>query len=277
MFYCVARVSFYFVFVNFYAKRLLIIALVAIPATVLFSALRGSVPLTIVRWVFSLCLVIWTTYFLETWKRHNAQMNVDWGLHDYGEDTMDDSRAQYKGRMRYGFYCEGGFVSLEDLVHRRRGPNAVPERYIEEGNIGHEINNLPQSPYGDPRRQQYAVFVSAMVTLFFVVLVGSITFLLLWYRSDIVNYFEKRTGSAGFAESVPGVANGLLITIFDAIWRFVSYRLTRRENHRTNQMFEDSLIYKRFAFQFVSNCELTGTLLLLPLPRSPLTWCPFVG
>lgn len=248
-----ARVSFYFVFVSFYARRLLAIALLSIPVYIIYKTVDNLLVVTITRWVFSIALVLWTTFFLENWKRRNASVNIEWGLNDFHEDTADDIRVQFVGETRYGFYCRGGFVPLEDLVEER-------EQQGEEGGMLRTHNgeplHVPRNPWRDPREARNAQLTSFGVTAFFVVLVGSLTFLLLWFRNDIVGAFEERTS---FASAVPGVLNAILITVFDSVWRVVSLWLTRRENHRTNQKFENSLIYKRFAFQFVSNCKCDET------------------
>lgn len=288
---CLARVSFYFVFVSFYARRLLAVSLVSIPVYAVYLALSDFRLICVLLWVFSISLVLWTTFFLETWKRRTANISLRWGLHDYKEETVDDTRPQFSGEMRVGFYCEGGFVSLGDIMQ-----DTIQERCLEPAALVtgmtsleptmpttpmtpssvsalspiagdfHDVTprapekestlrtvDLPCNPYKDPRVMQYARLQSVAVTTLFVLIVGGLTFLLLWFRTEISQYFGQQVGRPGIGAYVPGVLNGILITAFDPIWRSVSLNLTRRENHRTNQLFENSLIYKRFAFQFVSN------------------------
>ncbi|CAN8073085.1 unnamed protein product [Agarophyton chilense] len=273
--YLGARVTFYFVFVSFYARRLLPLALLSIPVFVIYRTVKNAGVLVIIRWVFSIGLVLWTTYFLENWKRRTAMVNTKWGLHDYQEDTLDDTRVQFEGEQRYGFYSKGGFVALDDLA--MHGDYCLPSGNSEQSCSGDSSGSggggsggskqtdrqnmverqgskvlLPRNPYQDPRKQRNAMAVSAGVTAVFVIIVGALTFLLLWFRNEIVEWSRVHI-TDGFAEGVPGVLNGVLISVFDSIWRPVSMWLTRRENHRTNQQFENSLIYKRFAFMFVSN------------------------
>lgn len=231
-------------------------------------------------------------------------MNIRWGVHDYGEDAIEETRAAYVGDMRVGFYCEGGFVSLadlqndgedtpspnrryrichrDDLAHNHgkdspqgavggesgvsspassavQTPEAAEKGFVDissqtpQKNPSFRVVDLPRNPYRDPIFGRNAQIISAAVTFFFVLIVGGLTFLLLWFRTQITAFFLKKFGNEGIATFMPGLLNGVLITLFDPVWRWVSLVLTRRENHRTNQMFENSLIYKRFAFQFVSN------------------------
>lgn len=181
---------------------------------------------------------------------------MEWGLDDYREDVADNTRAQYVGEIRHGFYCDGGFVSLADLVDdaaQQKDTSAT----IETGGGPIDVSNLPKNLYQDPRAERNARLASLAVTTVFVLLVGSLTFLLLWWRNDIIKYFLTRTGHEGLSNAVPGILNAILITIFDSAWQVVSAILTRKENHRTNQEYENSLVYKRFAFQFISNCKQT--------------------
>lgn len=241
-------------FVRFYARRLLLIAVLSIPVYTVYRLLQNERVIAILRWVFSVGLVLWTTVLLETWKRHNAEVNVEWGLDDYKEDVADDTRPQFVGEIRYGFYCDGGFVSLADLVEDA-GHHNDSTAAAEAGEKAIDILDLPKNLYQDPQAARNARLWSLAVTSFFVVVVGSLTFLLLWWRNDVIKYFFTRTGHEGFSNAVPGILNGILITVFDSVWQVVSAVLTRRENHRTNQEYENSLVYKRFAFQFISNCK----------------------
>lgn len=296
-----ARITFYFVFVSFYARRLLLISIISIPVYTVYRVLQNYNLIAILLWTYSLSLVLWTTFFLETWKRRNANVNIRWGVHDYCEDTIDETRAAFVGDMRVGFYSEGGFVPLADLIeesndessptsyrhhsHRTsrhklsdksspeasvddRSPSPSPVSSPEAAEAGlagglspHTPNkrstfrtaDLPRNPYRNPLYGRNAKMISAAVTTFCVIIVGGLTFLLLWFRTPISNFFLRKFGNEGIASFMPGLLNGVLITLCDPIWRWVSLSLTRRENHRTNQLFENSLIYKRFAFQFVSN------------------------
>lgn len=263
--YVGARVGLYFAFVSFYARRLLVIAVLSIPVYIAFQLVRQKVVVAALRWVFAMGLVLWTTFFLEFWKRRNAMLILEWGLDDYKEDTADDTRPQFVGDLRFGFYCRGGFVSLTDLVEEDSPlPSSVDAERLQSAadddmERGHapapapvEVRDLPKNPYQDPVQARNLYLQSLGITAFFVLVIGSLTFLLLFFRNDIIDYFEGR--GTKFANVIPGALNAVLITAFDPIWRVVSLALVRRENHRTNQRFENSLIYKRFAFQAISNC-----------------------
>lgn len=220
--------------------------------------LNSTLTISILRWIFSTALITWATLFLETWKRRNALVNIRWGVHKERDHKV---RVQFTGKYRYGFYGQGGFVSLEDIA-----TGGQKEKFcsileaMEQGEEDDVIRdtepeNLPRNLYHNPRESRNARLRSVLVTSLFVVIVGSLNFLMLWWRNDIVEYFRVKTQQEGFSNAVPGIINGILIVIFDSLWRGLSIRLTCKENHRTNQEYENSLVYKRFAFQFVSNCK----------------------
>ncbi len=275
--YLGARVALYFAYVSFYARKLLSIALLSIPVFIALRYIPSVRVKDILKWFFSVALVLWTTYFLESWKRRNAALVLDWGLNDYHTDAADETRPQFKGELRYGFYCAGGFIPLADIVefeaaaqvHRSTSGNG--DTCSRDGAVG--VTNLPCNPFEDVRTSRRRRTQSAFITLVFIGIVAGLTFLLLHFRNRIVCigmgfddlqckcYYSttcvpnETLLPSNVATALPGILNGVLITVFDSIWRWVSLALTKRENHRTDQMFEDSLVYKRFAFQFISNCK----------------------
>lgn len=170
---------------------------------------------------------------------------------DYHEDTSDDTRPQFQGDMRYGFYCKGGFVDLSDLICST-SEEPDPEQTVRPMSGNLSIEELPKNPWQDPVEQRNSILFSVGVSALCVSVVGTFVFLILFFRNDIVDYFLE-TRLSTLANAMPGILNGLLISISDPVWRIISLALTRQENHRTNQLFENSLVLKRFSFQFISN------------------------
>lgn len=247
--YLGARVGLYFAFVSFYAHRLFGLAIFSIPVYITYEVLRTHLVLAAMRWIFAIILVMWTTWFLEYWKRRNAFINIEWGLNDYHEDIAENIRPQFDGEMRYGFYCPGGFVSLEDLANKASETDVEANMESSQGYVS--LSDLPRNPYEDPRHARNALLQSIMVTCACVSVVGTLIFLILWYRTNIVEYFLRRYNNETIANAMPGILNALVISGSDPCWQWISAVLTRRENHRTNQQFENSLVLKRFSFQYV--------------------------
>jgi hypothetical protein len=240
--YLGARVTLYFCFLSHYAQFMLSVSILSVPVYVVTLVVVNKLAIAVLRCIFGLSVVLWTTLLLERWKRRNALVNVEWGLNDYHEDASDNTRPQFRGDSRIGFYCKGGFVPLDDLAISNTEDT-------EQGKIN--IDDLPKNAWQDPREARNALLVSLGVTSCCVSIVATMIFLILYFRSKTVAYFEPRLGA--LANAMPGLLNAVVIAVSDPIWRMVSLALTRRENHRTNQKFENSLVLKRFSFQFFSN------------------------
>lgn len=293
--YVGARVCMYFTFLSFYTQMLLYIGVVSLPIYIASKLTGSAVVVAALRLVFAIALVLWTTVFLERWKRRNAGVQLEWGLSDFADDAADDVRPQFLGEIRPGFYCNGGFVPLDDVAEqkaadlqsgtpsrtstlRRRAlssssafaaastvdgvpagrgaegdsPSSPVTRTTDDDDGELEADDLPYQPWVRTNRFRKAVLVSISTTVFFTALVATASFLLLLYKREVTNGIV-RFGNSTAAHYLPGVLQGLMITILDPIWRTISVWLTQMENHRTNQAYEDALVIKRFSFMFVSN------------------------
>jgi hypothetical protein len=86
-------VAFYFAWLQFYTQWLLLPAAVGM---ILFAAqvVYGTVDIT---WVplFSLFMALWSTLFLEFWRRRNAQLAHRWGVLNYEHEEV--TRPQFRG------------------------------------------------------------------------------------------------------------------------------------------------------------------------------------
>jgi hypothetical protein len=67
--------------------------------------------------------------------------------------------------------------------------------------------------------------------------------------------FLLHTGSVGAsnAQTVASVLNAVQIQVLNFVYSKIATALTDRENHRTETMYEDSIIVKIFVFQFVNS------------------------
>ncbi|KAK1861135.1 hypothetical protein I4F81_003719 [Pyropia yezoensis] len=165
--YLGARPAIYFAFASTVGRGFWAASSVAAPLLLAASRSRDR-PATVaaLRLATAPALVAWAVGVLEGWKRRVARLRFRWGIAEAHASRGDDVRPGLRGRVRPGFYCEGGWVDLRDVV------------------------------------------VDA-----------------------------KRT----------------LIAITDPLWRVAAGALTRLENHRTVQGFQDSLVLKRFFFMVVTN------------------------
>lgn len=69
----------------------------------------------------------------------------------------------------------------------------------------------------------------------------------------VLRFQLQNTDTAPFASLIASVLNTVQITIFNMIYGWLSVKLTKYENHRTDTEYEDAMITKLFAFQFVNS------------------------
>lgn len=123
----------------------------------------------------------------------------------------------------------------------------------DDSEIGKAGTDLPRNPWQDPREARNCLFLSIAVTSGCVAVVATFIFLILHFRENIVAAFTARLGNEAVGNAVPGILNALVIAVSDPIWRLISVWLTRKENHLRTDDYMNSLVLKRFSFQFFSN------------------------
>ena len=106
---------------------------------------------------------------------------------------------------------------------------------------GAKINYFPQSQR-DSLIAQSVVLISLMIML----VVGCVA-------SIYILRFHLYSSIGSNASVVASIVNAIEITILNFIYGKVAVKLTKRENHRTDTEYEDSLIAKTFVFQFVNS------------------------
>lgn len=270
------RVTLYLAWLSFYARMLIGIAALSIPVFLLMRVSHSEEVEAWMRLCWGLAVCFWGTYWFEYWKRRNAVLNVQWGLTTFYDDSENDLRAEFRGQDKNGFYSRGGFVNLDDLGMNSTG-EGVRRRWVQEGEFGAATSgdadvvliggngdpdfrleapvtglhfaDLPKFPYSSRAQWRRRMWITSFITLVFSIVIAMLSVAILFYKKQITLLFSAE----GFGRSVPGIATALLISASDSMWKVVSLHLTEWENHRTAQSYENSLISKRFAFQFVSS------------------------
>lgn len=120
---------------------------------------------------------------------------------------------------------------------------------VEAPLTGRTFSDLPNYPFLSRKTVRGRMRLSGLLTFFVSAIVGTISFLILFYSVEINTFLGvERTSNV-----TTGVMTACLIIIADTLWKGTSIDLTEWENHHTTEQYENSLILKRFAFQFVSN------------------------
>ncbi|XP_048774144.2 anoctamin-4-like isoform X2 [Ostrea edulis] len=168
---------------------------------------------------FALIICLWGTLFLERWKRKNAMMAYEWDVDNFEHNEPD--RPQF-----YGLKVKKDPVTQE--------PN-----------------------WFYPFRKQilkYMVSTSTLLFMMFIVLI-SVTGVIVYRLLITVDYCPGMTAVECLITSsiISAVLNAVSILILGKIYELLAFKLTEWENHRTQTQYDDALITKMFAFQFVNS------------------------
>lgn len=211
--------AFYFAFVDHFTKFLIFPGILGLASYIYDFLYRSGnsqyEPDTYIY--FGIFIVLWASVMLEYWKRKNAYLALEWGVHDF--DSVEALRPE--------FINSNIVTPIQDPVTGAEGYLNYPLRI---------------------RRLRFLVSFSSLVFLMCLVLaalVGIIFFRLWFTSSNLVN--------AQYATWISGALNALQIQILTQVWTRVAKALNDFENHKTDTAYEDSLVLKTAAFQCVNN------------------------
>jgi anoctamin-10 len=170
---------------------------------------------TAVNTVYSFVVIIWSTLFLEHWKRRENTLATQWGQLDY--EKNEKNLPSFSGK-------------------KRRSP----------------INDILNETYYAGYKHFFKKIVSYLISLMIVTVVIIIVCYLLYFRNWLVT--NRIWGASNrIITNLPSVLNTIQIFVFNYIYNIVAYKLNAYENHQTYSSYEDQLATKIFLFQFVNS------------------------
>uniref|UniRef100_A0A7S2B2C2 Anoctamin transmembrane domain-containing protein n=1 Tax=Octactis speculum TaxID=3111310 RepID=A0A7S2B2C2_9STRA len=183
--------------------------------------------------VFAFFMSVWSTLFLESWKRQQARHSLEWGTYGFEKEEVD--RQEFEGDM---------IISPVD---------------------GKKIKYFPSNK----KRQKliYSTLVIFLATCVVEAVIGACMFLKVYVLSDEGDS-EAEISSLGnktliltlFGNSInygtsfiQPLANAISIEVIGRAFAGVASHLTHNENHQTETAMEDAHICKSFIFQFFNS------------------------
>ncbi|RHY28036.1 hypothetical protein DYB32_006913 [Aphanomyces invadans] len=225
------RIAFYFAYLGHYTTFMVYAAVVG---ALVFTAQRfigdtrqnfgkeevlvlSHTPYLIPAFGFFMC--VWSTIFLETWKREQNVLAMKWGMSELAQE--ENPRPQFAGE-----------------------PIASP------------INGV-HSLYFAPSKKYTRVAMSwgvllLLISIVFLLVAGIFRLRYIWTNDDSLKL-------PGVLSHIPvgsllaSVANVVQITIMGKIYYKTFYSFNEYENHETDSEYESSLVVKTFVFNFVNN------------------------
>ncbi|XP_067127758.1 anoctamin-8 isoform X1 [Centruroides vittatus] len=167
--------------------------------------------------VFALFNVLWATLYLESWKRHCAELAYRWGTLDSQNELLAEPRPLFSGPL------------IRSPVTGRMEPS-----------------------YPCWRRNLFRYCVSLPVIAFCLFIVFIVMFLIFelqtWWDSKV-----KALEYPFWMTFLPKVLLGLVINVLDGVYHRIALWLNNKENYRLEEEYENHLIIKVLLFQFVNS------------------------
>ncbi|XP_046361749.2 anoctamin-10-like isoform X1 [Haliotis rufescens] len=207
------KIGIYFAFLGLYTISLIPPALIGVVYFV--TSWRSMYRETI----FAVFNLIWSTIFLEAWKRYCSELTYQWGSMDSVSSKFEEPRANYHGSL---------------------GRNPVTQK--------------PEPSFPKWKRQMR--FYMITVPVIFVCLVAAFFVMLAYFWmqdwADSVYAGDKHWVNYILLYA-PTAVYAVMIGILNGIYRMVAKKLNDWENHRLQSSYDNHFTIKLVLFDFV-NC-----------------------
>ncbi|CAB3406145.1 unnamed protein product [Caenorhabditis bovis] len=168
--------------------------------------------------LFAFFNCIWSTIYLEWWKRVQAELAFRWGTYDATQDS-------YLQDPRPGF--EGDYLAPNPVSGRMEPFYPAWKHTI----IRYVIT--------------YPITILCIVGMFFAMLA-------IFMIQDFVDFYFAESFMFRWICYLPMIVYALMIVISEKVYRKLALILNDLENYRTDDEYEDFLITKIVIFQFVT-------------------------
>lgn len=199
-------VALYFNFLSFYTTSLCVPVVLGLLQLLLRSSTESI-------WFFCIFNVVWTTVFLEAWKRKCSALAFKWG--SIGMTSLDEPRPSFQGVMEL---------------------DSITGRYF------------PQYPRWKTNVKMYCVSIPIVLlclsVAFFIMLTS-------FWAEDYLKTIESEWSY--YIVSVPSVIYTALVYFMDFYYRKLATYLTEWENHRTQSQWDRHRVTKLVLFECVNN------------------------
>uniref|UniRef100_A0A5F8HCU2 Anoctamin n=1 Tax=Monodelphis domestica TaxID=13616 RepID=A0A5F8HCU2_MONDO len=206
------KIAMYFAWLGFYTSAMVYPAVFGSVLYTFTEADQTSRDICCV--IFAIFNVIWSTLFLEEWKRRGAEFAYKWGTLDTPGEAIEEPRPQFRGI-------------------RRISP----------------VTNAEEFYYPPWKRLLFQLLVSLPVCA--ACLVGG--FLLMLGCFQLQELVLSVKGLPRLVRFLPKIGLALLVSACAEAYKKLAYWLNDMENYRLQSAYEKHLIVKIVLFQFVNS------------------------
>lgn len=164
--------------------------------------------------IYSFFICLWTEYLLGYWKSIESKSAQKWGMVGYELEEAD--RHEFIGVSKKS-YINGEPMKVFPL-HERMS------------------------------RRRLSNYVISVFVMFIFGMLGGIFYFKFW-----LHYSDQNPEIVTLGMTLADIVNGIQIAIMAAVYNYMAEFLTNNENCRTDTEYDDSLISKLFAFNFINS------------------------
>lgn len=208
------KIGMFFLWLGHYTTWLLPAAIIGFFAWINVASDDNN-PSAAVMPYFATFIAIWSTLFLEYWKRKEKTAAMRWGT--VGFEDEEQARPEFEG----------------EIIHSPVN--------------GQEMRYFPRNEF------LFRVCMSTNVISVLVMVVLAVVAGIFTLRIFLSQMRALVVGGTQLGGIITALINAIQIQVLNAIYNVIAIRLTQYENHRTDTEYEDSLIAKTFIFQFVNS------------------------
>ncbi|CAM9354412.1 unnamed protein product, partial [Ectocarpus fasciculatus] len=209
------KIGLYFLWLGHYTTWLLPAAIVGFFAWVNIAAAGNDPNEAVIAPYFAAFMAIWSTLFLEFWKRKEKTYAMRWGTVGFEEEEV--TRPQFIG---------------ERMLNPVNG-----KEYL----------------YFSADEKNWRLCKSSSIVFGFILVVITVVASIFFMKLVLSDVKELVVGGIQLASIIASIANAVVIQIMNMIYGGIAIKLNDYENHRTDTGYEDNLIAKTFCFQFVNS------------------------
>jgi hypothetical protein len=224
------RIAFYFLYLQHYVTFLTVPCFIGIPFFIT-EMLTGEDVKYILDTVFCAIMLVWSTMFVEFWKRLQSRKCMEWGMSDF--ESLEQNRPLFDGD------------------------------WIKSPIDGKDIKYFSSSKkaYIQTKVQFYMTIALTVVMM----CVTGVFYFQYWINIAENKQYLSLNGTF-YGNNIVGVISALNISILNFVYQFFANRWNDEENHQTETKYEDSLISKVFTFQLINSfAALTYVSFLKPV------------
>lgn len=222
------EVALYFAWCDFYTKFLLIPSIISFFLYTLnffFQIIKN------VNFIYAMLMSLWINFFIIFWNRKTQELKIEW--HNYTEEyNRENRRREFKGEW------SRSLITGKYELHYSKTKRFI--HYIDSFIISVPI-----------------LFLAILVNIICLNITGIInemdnSIFHIRFLSNLTKkgqIFEK----GHFFSNFISVLQPLFISSLNSLYNKVSLKTTEMENHKVKSTFDNSLIYKRFIFEFINN------------------------